>query len=497
MVERSITRRTVLRHAGASGAVASMAAACSGRPHDKSNAWVDGVELAGLIRSGVVSAADATNAAIVRAEAINPQINAIVTPTFDFARAAAAGALSGPFAGVPTFVKDLEDVIGQPTRYGSRAFGEYTATKQTPYVDAIFASGLVSIGKSSTPEFGATATTEPLLHGPTRNPWNLNHSTGGSSGGAAALVASGVVPLAHASDGGGSIRIPASCCGLVGLKVSRGRTPVADFGDPPPLALSVHGAVTRTVRDTAAYFAAMERTDADAPLKPVGLVTGPSQARQRIAFHTDAPFGADVHPEVVDATRRAARICEALGHEVMEIRSPFNASFTEDFLLYWAAGVTGRVGAWEKANGRRAGYNDFEPLTFNLIQHYEANKGSFERAVARLIGFAAVYERAFENVDILLSPVLSTPPPPIGHLRTDLAWNVMEERVGDYVQFTQIENISGAPAISLPLSLSSDGLPIGSMFAAKIGEERTLMELAFELEQAAPWINRTPPVWAF
>ncbi|MEO1014269.1 MAG: amidase [Pseudomonadota bacterium] len=490
-----IVRRRFIQGAGGAVAGGALVSCGGGGNAAVDGGWIDAVETAARIKQGDLTAVEAVGAAIARAEAADPQINAIVTPTFDEARAAAAAATPGPFSGVPTFVKDLTDVAGQPTRYGSRAYANYVADGQPPFVDKLFECGVISLGKSSTPEFGATATTEPLLHGPTRNPWNLDHSTGGSSGGAAALVAAGVVPMAHASDGGGSIRIPASCCGLVGLKPSRGRTPAVSVSDPPPLLLSVHAVVARTMRDAAAFHAAMELGDGEGALAPTGLIARPTQTRRKIGFFTEGLGGATPHADVIAAVTDAASVCADLGHNVEEVAAPFSGAPSDDFLIYWAAGVADTVARWEEAAGRRAGYDDFEPLTFGLIQHYEANKSIFERAVERLLQYEEIYLRAFEDFDVILSPVLATPPPPIGWLRPDLPWDTAVERVGDYVQYTQIHNIAGAPAISLPLGMSSEGLPIGAMFAGKPGDEGALLALGFELEIARPWIARRPPLF--
>ncbi|HEY6544672.1 MAG TPA: amidase family protein, partial [Dokdonella sp.] len=244
---------------------------------------LDAMATAAAIESGQLTAREAVAAAIRRAESVEPRINAIVTAAYDRARATAATPLTGPFAGVPTFVKDLDDVRGLPTRSGSRSFGQAPAATQGPYVDALERAGLVFLGKSSTPEFGLTGSTEPLLHGPTRNPWNLDFSPGGSSGGAAALVAARVVPIAHATDGGGSIRVPASCCGLFGLKPSRGRT--VPLGRPTgPVEIASSNAVSITVRDSAQWLAVTERSGGDVVFEPISYVRERSPRRLRIAL---------------------------------------------------------------------------------------------------------------------------------------------------------------------------------------------------------------------
>ncbi len=488
-----VTRRNLLE-AGGGSALAALASACA-RPDMKGAtelAALDGVETAARIKSGEISAAEAVEAAIARAEALEPSINAIAFKRFDRARESAAAA-SGPWAGVPTFVKDLDDVIGEPSGFGSRAFPGYKGKEQTPLINAYLGLGVVSLGKSSTPEFGLTATTEPLSTGKTKNPWNLDYSTGGSSGGAAALVAAGVVPVAHASDGGGSIRIPAACCGNVGLKVSKLRYP--DGRDDPvgPIGLSVHGVQSRTVRDTAAVIAAMEAPPASSGLAPVGLVAGPSNRRLRIAMFTAGATGRPVDPEVVAATEAAARLCEDLGHAVDSFSIPFDKDIEDAFLLYWAAMAHAIVATWEGVTKLKRNGLAFEPLTLGLVDHFEARRDKLPAAIARLQAARPEFDAMFASADVLLSPVLAAPPVKLGWLDVRVDFEEALERLLNYAQFTGLYNIVGAPAISLPLAMSKAGLPIGVMFGAKAGDERTLLELSYELEQAAPWSGRKPP----
>jgi amidase len=486
-----LSRRAALKSSAAFGLIAG--SACSrdvGRPSAIGDlAEMDAIATAQAIKNGAVSAREIVNAAIDRAEAAEAKISAIVTPYYDTARDQAAAASEGAWFGVPTFVKDLNNVIGQRTTYGSRAFEDYVATDQSEFIDAFFANGLISLGKSATPEFGLTATTEPMIDTPTRNPWNLDHSAGGSSGGAAALVAAHVVPVAHASDGGGSIRIPASCCGVVGLKPSRGRTPRPDGPAGRPLEISQHGIETRTVRDTAAFFAMME-VASELPL--VGFVDGPAAARKTIAFFTNSPVGGNVDPEIVAAADATAKTLEDLGHEVTEIGSPFDAGVLQDFTLYWGAGAAQAVANWEERAGRKAAYNDFEPWTYGVIDYYESRRHTLDDVVARLQSFEQDYMRVFSNTDLILSPTLAAPPPAIGYLAPSQAFPIVLERITELVCFTQFMNISGAPAMSLPSAMSEKGLPIGVQLAAVQGNERAILEVAYELEEAAPWVGRTP-----
>lgn len=492
----SMSRRNFLESGGAASALLTMASACA-RDDQKAAgdlAELDAVETASRIRSGGVSAAEVVEAAIERAERINKKINAIAFKTFDRAREG-VGAASGPWAGVPTFVKDLDDVIGVPSGFGSRAFPGYKGKEQTPLIDAFLGLGVVSLGKSTTPEFGLTATTEPLSTGITRNPWNTDHSTGGSSGGAAALVASGVVPIAHASDGGGSIRIPASCCGNVGLKMSRGRHKQARAETAGPFTISVHGVQSRTVRDTAAVIAALEVPAEASGLAEVGLVTGPNARRLRICVATEGPYGRPVDPEIVEATRAAAKICEGLGHGVEEIRIPIGPGVEEAFMLYWAKYAWIAISRWEEITHLKRNGLAFEPFTLGLVDHFEAHQGEFDAAVARLLALTPEFNAMLEGYDAYLSPVIASPPAPVGFLGPKLSYQDHLQRVLDYAQFTGIFNIVGAPAISLPLSMSKSGLPIGALFGARVGDEKTLLELAYELEEAAPWRARRPAIF--
>lgn len=475
-------------------ALATLASACARKDMKGAVdlASLDAVETAARIRSGEISAGEAVEAAIARAEALEPSINAIAFKRFDRARDLAAGA-TGPWAGVPTFIKDLDDVIGEPSGFGSRAFPGYKGKEQTPLIDAYLSLGVVSLGKSTTPEFGLTATTEPLSTGKTRNPWNPDHSTGGSSGGAAALVAAGVVPVAHASDGGGSIRIPAACCGNVGLKVSKNRYPVARPDPVGPIGLSVHGVQSRTVRDTAAVIAAMETPPETSGLPRVGLVTGPSSRRLKIAMFTAGATGRPVDAEVVAAAQAAARLCEDLGHHVDQITIPFDRDVENAFLLYWAAMAHAIVTAWESATKLKRNGLAFEPLTLGLVDHYEQRREGLPAAIARLQAVRPEFDALFGGADVILSPALAAPPVKLGWLDVRVPYDEALERLLNYAQFTGLYNIVGAPAISLPLATSHDGLPIGVMFGAKVGDERTLLELSYEIEEAAPWSSRRPP----
>ena len=492
----SLTRRHLMRSGGLGAMLLTAAGACS-RPDQAGSgelAELDAVETAARIKAGDLSAEEAVGAAIERARRIDEKVNAIATKTFSAARESAASA-SGVMGGVPTFIKDLYDVTDVPTGFGSRAFPFYKGDEQLPYVTAFLNTGVVSLGKSTTPEFGLTATTEPVATGETRNPWDLDQSSGGSSGGAAALVASGVVPIAHATDGGGSIRIPASCCGTVGLKVSRGRTPKGEPADMA-LALSTHGVESRTMRDTAAVSAAMALPASESGLAPLGLVTRPVKERLRIALIMDGPGGAYVaDPAVREATQSVAALCEELGHAVEEAAFPVDEQFSADFRLYWAAMAHRVVKLWEDTFHLPRNGLAFEPFTLGLAKMFEEKEATFGDAVARLQKVEGVMAAFHGDYDVILSPVLRTPPPETGYFGASLDYDTMIGRLTDYVQYTPLYNVSGAPAISLPLSMSPDGLPIGAMFGAGMGREDLLIGIGFEMEEARPWAGRKPAVF--
>jgi amidase len=443
----------------------------------------DAVEIARRIRCGEIHAAEAVAAAIARAERVDPLLNAIAAPTFAAARAEAELERSGALAGVPTFIKDTELVAGAPMRFGSRGLPQSPVDETSPFATQFLATGVISLGKTTTPEFGLTGTTEPLLHGPTHNPWKRGFSAGGSSGGSAALVAAGVVPIAHANDGGGSIRIPAACCGLVGLKPSRGRVVDMEHSGLFPVKIVHQGMLSRTVRDTVAFFHAAERYRRNPKLPEIGLVTRPGR-RLRIGFFAELDEDTPAHPECVEAVTATARLCEELGHAVEPAPRPFDEGFHEDFFLFWsllAFAIT--------RFGTRLVHPEFdrtqvEEFTDGLARYFQQNVHRAPMALLRLRRFARHYARVFERYDVLMNPTLATPPPELGFIGPDVPFETALERLKWFIPFTPVQNVSGGPAISLPLAQSKAGLPIGVQFASAMGTERTLLELALELEAA-------------
>ncbi|MDB5708649.1 MAG: 6-aminohexanoate-cyclic-dimer hydrolase [Sphingomonas bacterium] len=463
---------------------------------DESANW-DATETAVRIRSGAVSALEMVDAAIARAEALNPQLNFLVVDDFERARARAKGPLGdGPFAGVPYLIKDLDDMAGLATRSGSRSTADLgPATRQSPLIAGMLAAGLNPIGKSSTPEHGFLPTTEPLAFGPTRNPWDPTRSSGGSSGGAGAATAAHVVPFAHASDGGGSIRIPASCCGLFGLKVSRGRTLATDPGHFP-ISLSVQLCVSRSVRDSAGLFAAVEGTGAGLP--PVGMIVAPSDRRLRIGLVIDSVTGRKPDPEVAAATEEMAALLEDLGHKVEPTAWPAElVGMADPFLLTWSKGAANILAEAATRLGHVPGPDEVEPFSLAMAGIVAmAPAGAVEQAVAYLNTLGGPYAAWLSRYDVILSPVLSTAPIPLGWLAPDLPVETMAERLPAYVGYTTPANVVGAPAMSVPGAWSAGGLPIGAQFQAAVGDEATLLALAYEIEAVRPWTGRRPGICA-
>ena len=463
--------------------------------------WPDATALAAAIRSGQVSAAEAVEAAIRRAEALQGTLNFIVNSDFDRAlEKAKAGTPPGPFGGLPFLIKDIDDYRGLPTRYGSQAFRAAPAAKtQTPDIDAFDRAGVIVIGKSATPEAAFLPSTEPNATGPTRNPWDSGRSTGGSSGGAAAAVAAGVVPLAHATDGGGSIRIPASHCGLFGLKPSRGRM-IGTMFERRITDLGADHVLTRSVRDSAGVFAVTEDSGSHAQLPPVGLVSGPSKARLRIGVVLENGLGHRPQPEVMAAHDKAVALLQALGHHVEPTRLPYDGGqFIDDFILLWAQGAQGLAANVARMTGRRPDETLLEPFTLGLNEiAAKATPQTLQSAGERLAANVLAYDTWFpaHQFDLILSPVLSSGPPPLGEIGPNVPFDTLVGRLREYVGYTPIHNVAGAPSMSVPLYWTEAGLPVGAMLSARWGRERMLFELAYELEAARPWAARVPPVRA-
>jgi len=469
---------------------------------------LDATAQADLVRTGKASPLELVDAAISRIERLNPEINAVTFPLFERARAEAVAELpEGPFRGVPFLLKDLAaELAGTPLTEGSRLAGDYVSTSDQEITIRFRNAGLVICGKTNTPEFGILPTTEPERFGATRNPWDLTRSPGGSSGGSAAAVASGMVPIAHGGDGGGSIRIPASCCGLVGLKPSRARVPSGPrYGDVMSGLVSEH-VLSRSVRDTAAMLDAIAGPSPGDPYAAparrgtsfLAAVSTPPP-RLRIAMMVDSPTGSIVDADCNAATLRAGELCESLGHEVVMAAPEFNGdAMTEHFVALWAAGNAWVMLDWQERLGRDVTADDVEPLSWALAEMgLSVTAGHYLKSLQELQKIGRVIGDFLTDYDLILSPTLGEVPALLGTFDSP-AESPLDGllRSASYVPFTPMFNVTGQPAISLPLYENADGLPIGVQFAARVGDEETLLSLAGQLEIAAPWAQRRPVMHA-
>ena len=465
----------------------------------------DGLGLAALVRKGEVSPADLVEAAIERIERHNGVLNAVVHKAYDEARRTARGKLpTGAFAGVPFLIKDLEcPVAGWPCTSGSRFASDEVASADGLLTRRFRESGVVLLGKTNTPEFGITGTTESVRLGPCRTPWDRERIAGGSSGGAAAAVASGMVPLAHASDGLGSIRIPASCCGLVGLKLTRDRNPAGLEDAERAIGFVVEHVVSRSVRDSAAMLDATGYPEAASPYPPPPkarpyleeIATPPG--RLRIAFSSETPTGAPVDPEIRTALETVARWLEALGHDVEErgldvdyrrLYGAQRAVSTANF----AAAMAERI----QALGREPGPDELEPNTRAVLMVGRARTGeNVMRGWRTLRVMCRQILQRFETLDVFLTPMRAVPLPRIGDLGPDQDPRELNRQQARILPFTPPFNFTGQPAVSLPLLHTADGLPLGMQFVGRYGDEATLFRLAAQLEQAHPWRGRRPGIW--
>ena len=449
---------------------------------------LDAVGVARRIAAGEISPAEAARAALARIDAVEPRLSAVAVDDRERGlRRAEADEFTGAFAGVPTLAKNNIDVEGIPTLHGSAAVANVPAREDDPTARELIGAGFNILGASTLPAFGLTATTEFVDREPTRNPWNTDYSCGASSGGAAALVAAGAVPIAHANDGGGSIRIPAASCGLVGLKPTRGRVAQSTEMKGLPIDLIGNGVVSRSVRDTAYYFADLERQGRATSLPPIGLVEGPSQRRLRIALINSTVTGRLLDDDTDRELTATVELLESLGHRVTTIPIPVDRAFITQFTDYWSLLGFGldRFGGMTIGKGfDRTRLDDFtRGLSRSFARHFYRVPGSIiglKRADAR-------FRKTFDDFDVILSPTLAHRVPEIGFLAPDGDFDEVLARLVDYVAFTPANNTNGTPAVSLPLGQTSDGLPLGLHFSADHGDERTLLELSYELEAAKPF----------
>ena len=451
---------------------------------------LDAVAIAEAIAKGNISAAEATEAAIARAEKVNGDLNAIVIKTYDAARKQAHTKLTGDLAGVPTFIKDNDNIKGLPTQFGTGSYVSKMAKKNSQYVNQYLSTGVVNLGKTTLPEFGLICSTENPAWGITRNPWDTDFTTGGSSSGSAAMVASGVVPIATANDGAGSIRIPATCCGLVGLKPSRHRIRSVDGAALMPMSIVYQGVLTRSVRDTAAFFAAAEKHLLNKKLPELGLVTGPNKQRLRIAFFDNIPAGHTGHQDedTYKVYNETAKRLSALGHYVDQLPFPIEIDdMTEHFLSYYGFFAFLLSDLSRVLLGAKVNKAQLEPFTLGLARMFKTNKFKLRNSLKVLRQTAGRAEALLGDYDVIMTPVVSHKVPRIGHFSVELPFDEITKRAVEFSSYTAAQNITGSPAIAVPSGTSSDGLPIGMQFVAPYGHDKRLIELAFELEQAYPW----------
>ena len=464
---------------------------------------LDATAQADLVRRREVRPLELVDAAIARIERLNPSLNAVVTPMFERAREAAARPVGhGPFAGVPFLLKDLlAEYAGVRITEGSGFLGEYVPSEHSELVARLEHAGLIVLGKTNTPEFGILPTTEPRRFGPTHNPWALDRTPGGSSGGSAAAVAARLVPMAHANDGGGSIRIPAACCGVFGFKPTAGRNPLGPhYGDIFGGLVAEH-AVTVSVRDSAALLDAtcgpdLGGPDWARPARPFADEVGAAPGRLRIGFTTVAPTGARAHPACAAAVLDAARLCADLGHEVTADVSPHVdwAATGQAFVLTWSAGCVWSIDDWARRVGRRPEPALFEPLTWALQERGRRHSAAAYFLARQEMQWAARrMARFFQDHDVWITPVVAEPPVPLGWFASPAEDPTRAlRRAGEFAPFTWIANVTGQPAMSVPLSWSPEGLPVGVQFVGRSGDDATLFRLAAQLERARPWRGRVP-----
>jgi amidase len=489
----------------------------------------DGLGLAELVARGEATAAELCEEAIARIDAVDSQLNAIVHRMFREGRAVAAGALpAGPFRGVPFLLKDLGAMYaGTPTTGSSRFYEGFVPPYDSELVRRYKAAGLVVLGKTNTPELGLLPVTEPKLRGPTHNPWRLGHTAGGSSGGAAAAVAAGIVPMAHGGDGGGSIRIPASCCGLFGFKPSRGRMPTGPAASEGWRGFVTDHALTRSVRDSAALL------DATAGPEVGGWISLPKPStsfleamnedgpRLRIALATKPFLPASPDRDCIAAAEAAARVCEGLGHHVEPCDIDLDPTeLAVDYLTVIAVATAAAIARDADVFGVKATRHDFEESTWLVAMLGEQTSAVvYERAFDRLQAVARRMGRFHERYDVVLSPTLGLTPPRIGQLeprsldafaqRLVVGANLgpllripklveqLASKVFELIPYTPLANITGQPSMSVPLHWNAQNLPVGSMFTARVGDDALLFRLARELEDACPWKNRRPVVHTY
>jgi len=464
----------------------------------------DGLGLADLVRGKQVKPEELLETAITRIEAFNPKLNAVVTKMYDEARKTISGGLpEGPFRGVPFLLKDLgATYAGVRNSFGSKLFARYVPSYNNELTKRYKKAGLVIAGRTNTPEFGLNASTESAFLGPAHNPWDIERSTGGSSGGSAAAVATRMVPIAHASDGGGSIRIPSSCCGVFGMKPSRGRMPTGPESGEVWEGFAINHALSISVRDNAAILDATSAPEIGAPygipapVRPFLKEVEASPGKLKIAFFTKGA-AAKTHPDCVAAAKDVAKLCESLGHTVEEASPKIDYdSLRESFMLILAAHTAAMLDQFELLLNHKVTADMVEPWTWSVAESGRKASASDLAGTKAIVNVVTRTVASFlTKYDVILTPTTGTPPPKLGHLDTvNLSYEEFRERIFDFIPFTWLHNVTGLPAMSMPLYWNSQGLPIGVQFAGRYADEATLFRLAGQLEKARPWRDKIPPI---
>ena len=451
---------------------------------------LDATGVAKAISKGEMTAQEAIETSIARSEKVNPDLNAIVLKLYDDARKVENLKKDGAFYGVPTYFKDTDNIKGYPTQMGTGAFSAKKAKKNSRFVNQFLSTGVSYLGKTTLPEFGLLCSTENERWAVTRNPWNTDYTSGGSSSGSAALVASGAVPIASGNDGAGSIRIPSAICGLVGLKPSRYRIHGLDGTEMMPVEIVHQGVLTRSVRDTATFYTEAERFYHNPKLPKIGHIQHPGKKRLRIALIENLTQGTTGRQDedTYNLQQKTAHLLQSLGHEVEQVPMPIDVdSMVGHFLNYY-----GFLSYMSSHFGRlvfqaKVDKSLLEPFTTGLAKRFRSNALKLPRSISEMRRMGRECSKFFDRFDVVMTPVLAHKTPKIGYFSPELSYEEVTKRAIDFATYTGLYNVTGEPAISLPLGRDSDNMPLGVQFAAPYGEDKRLLELAFELEQAQPW----------
>lgn len=451
---------------------------------------LDANGVAEAIAKNEITVEEAIEAAISRSEKVDPALNAIVLKLYDDAKKYDRLNKNGAFYGVPTYFKDTDNIKGYPTQMGTGAFNARKAKRNSKFVNQVLSTGVSYLGKTTLPEFGLLCSTENNRWAVTRNPWNTDYTSGGSSSGSAALVASGAVPIASGNDGAGSIRIPSAICGLVGLKPSRHRLHALDGTELMPIEIVHQGVLTRSVRDTATFYSEAEKFYRNPKLPKIGHIKHAGKKRLRVAMIENLTEGTTGRQDedTYNLQQKTARLLESLGHTVEQVPMPIDVdSMVGHFLNYYGflsymSSHFGRFVFQSKVDKKQ-----LEPFTTGLAARFKSNALKFPRSIREMRRMGRECSKLFQSYDVVMTPVLAHKTPKIGYFSPELSYEEVTKRAIDFATYTGLYNVTGEPAISLPLGTDAAGMPLGVQFAAPYGEDKRLLELAFELEEAQPW----------